>query len=249
MQEYRGLDEAASALRDVLDAGEKIVFFGGAGVSTESGIPDFRSVDGLYSLSYDYPPETILSRSFADREPEPFFDFYRDRTIAPEAQPNAAHTGLMELERRGKSVTIITQNIDGLHTRAGSSDVIELHGCVDRNICTSCGYVMDAREMKATTGVPVCPGCGGRIRPDVVLYEDPLDELAIFSAIRSLREADTLIVAGTSLVVYPAAGLIDYFAGERLVVVNRNMTSRDRFADIVIRTPIAATFARALGTS
>ncbi len=223
-------------LQDLIDQAKRAVFFGGAGVSTESGIPDFRSVDGLYSQKYDYPPEQILSRTFFLSHRAEFFQFYRDRVLALDAQPNAAHRKLSELEQAGKLQALITQNIDGLHQAAGSVHVIELHGSVHRNHCLKCGRSFDALYMKNAPGVPVCP-CGGAVKPDVVLYEEPLDPEVIDRAIGALRTADLLIIGGTSLVVYPAAGLIDYFRGKRLIVINRTELGSQR-ADLFIQGSI-----------
>ena len=213
----------AARLRRLIDGAGRIVFFGGAGTSTESGIPDFRSQDGLYHQRFDYPPETILSRSFFQAYPAEFFRFYRDRVVHPEAEPNPAHRALAALERAGKLAAVVTQNIDGLHQRAGSRVVWELHGSVWRNRCGACGRRYDGLEAILTEAlVPRCASCGGIVEPDVVLYEDPLDPSVIRGAIEAMRGADLLIIGGTSLVVYPAAGLIDYYRGDRLVVINRD---------------------------
>ena len=216
----------------------KIVFFGGAGVSTESGIPDFRSVDGLYHQSYAYPPETILSHSFFMHKPEEFFRFYREKMIFPSAKPNAAHLKLADWEREGKLLGIVTQNIDGLHTLAGCKRVFELHGSVYRNHCMACGKAFSLEDVLSQTGVPHCT-CGGIIKPDVVLYEEALDEDVLKGALRVLSSADLLIVGGTSLSVYPAAGLLTAYRGSRLALINRDPTPRDREADLIIRDPIA----------
>ncbi|HBJ25680.1 MAG TPA: NAD-dependent protein deacylase [Ruminococcaceae bacterium] len=224
-------------LQSMIDESSRIVFFGGAGVSTESGIPDFRSADGLYSQKYRYPPEQIISHSFFMRDPEEFYRFYRDRMIYPEARPNAAHLKLAELERAGKLTAVITQNIDGLHSAAGSQNVIELHGSVHRNHCMKCGKPFGLEYILSVPGVPRC-NCGGIVKPDVVLYEEPLDEDCINRAINAISEADMLIIGGTSLAVQPAAGLIRFFNGRRLAVINKTPTSADDEADIVINAII-----------
>ncbi len=224
-------------LQSMIDESSRIVFFGGAGVSTESGIPDFRSADGLYSQKYRYPPEQIISHSFFMRNPEEFYRFYRDRMIYPEAKPNAAHLKLAELERAGKLSAVITQNIDGLHSAAGSRNVIELHGSVHRNHCMKCGKPFGLEYILSVPGVPRCD-CGGIVKPDVVLYEEPLDEYCINRAINAISEADMLIIGGTSLAVQPAAGLIRFFNGRRLAVINKTPTSADDEADIVINASI-----------
>lgn len=217
--------------------GERIVFFGGAGVSTESGIPDFRSVDGLYNQQFRYPPETILSHTFYETHPQAFFDFYRQKMFCPAARPNAAHRKLAEWEAAGKLTAVVTQNIDGLHQMAGSRAVLELHGSVHRNHCETCGRFYGAETVAAGEGVPRCT-CGGRIKPDVVLYEEPLDEDVMRRAVEAIRGADVLIVGGTSLVVYPAAGLVQYYRGHRLVLINKSPTSLDRQADLVLQGAI-----------
>ena len=224
-------------LQSMIDESSRIVFFGGAGVSTESGIPDFRSADGLYSQKYRYPPEQIISHSFFMRDPEEFYRFYRDRMIYPEAKPNSAHLKLAELERAGKLSAVITQNIDGLHSAAGSRNVIELHGSVHRNHCMKCGKPFGLEYILSVPGVPRCD-CGGIVKPDVVLYEEPLDEDCINRAINAISEADMLIIGGTSLAVQPAAGLIRFFNGRRLAVINKTPTSADDEADIVINASI-----------
>ncbi len=224
-------------LQKMIDESNSIVFFGGAGVSTESGIPDFRSVDGLYHQKYDYPPETILSHTFYRNKPEEFYKFYRDKMLCLDAKPNAAHLKLAELEAAGKLKAVITQNIDGLHQAAGSKCVYELHGSVLRNYCEECGKFYDARYILDTEGVPKC-SCGGPLKPDVVLYEEGLDNQVLSGAIRAISQADMLIIGGTSLVVYPAAGLIDYYSGSKLVLINKAPTSRDNMADLVISGPI-----------
>lgn len=224
-------------LQQMIDESSSIVFFGGAGVSTESGIPDFRSVDGLYHQKYDYPPETILSHTFYRRNPSEFFRFYKDKMPCLSAKPNAAHKKLAELEKAGKLKAVVTQNIDGLHQAAGSKTVYELHGSVLRNYCEDCGKFYDAQYILDSPGIPACE-CGGPIKPDVVLYEEGLDQDTLTNAIRAIASADMLIIGGTSLVVYPAAGLIDYYKGNKLVVINKAPTSRDAMADLVISGPI-----------
>lgn len=224
-------------LQQMIDESSSIVFFGGAGVSTESGIPDFRSVDGLYHQKYDYPPETILSHSFYRSRTEEFYRFYKDKMICPDAKPNAAHRKLAELEAAGKLKAVVTQNIDGLHQAAGSKRVYELHGSVRRNYCEDCGKFYDMQFILDSEGIPKC-SCGGDIKPDVVLYEEGLDNQTLTGAIRAISEADMLIIGGTSLVVYPAAGLIDYYRGNKLVLINKAPTSRDAAADLVISGPI-----------
>ena len=213
---------------------DNIVFFGGAGVSTESGIPDFRSVDGLYHQEYDYPPETILSHSFYMRKTEEFYRFYRKKMLCLDAKPNAAHKKLAELEAAGKLKAVITQNIDGLHQAAGSKRVLELHGSVHRNYCRRCGKLFDARYILASEGVPHCDECGGEIKPDVVLYEEGLDQRTLEDAVFYISHADMLIIGGTSLAVYPAAGLIDYYQGNKLVLINKSTTPMDGCADLLI---------------
>ena len=224
-------------LQELIDQHDRIVFFGGAGVSTESGIPDFRSVDGLYNQKYDYPPETILSHTFFMRHPEEFYRFYRDKMLALDAKPNAAHKKLSELEAAGKLTGVVTQNIDGLHQAAGSKHVMELHGSVHRNYCMKCHKFFDASYMLHSAGVPKCE-CGGVIKPDVVLYEEGLDNEVVSDAIRTIAEAEVMIVGGTSLAVYPAAGLLDYFQGRHLVLINKTETAKDSRADLVIRDSI-----------
>lgn len=231
--------EEINKLQSIVDESDNIVFFGGAGVSTESGIPDFRSVDGLYNQKYKYPPETIISHSFYRRDPEEFYRFYKDKMLFPEAKPNKAHMKLAELEAAGKLKAVITQNIDGLHQMAGSRRVIELHGSVHRNYCERCHKFYDLRYVIDAPGVPKC-SCGGTIKPDVVLYEEGLNNQDIEDAIRYISEADTLIIGGTSLVVYPAAGLIRYFRGRHLVVINMSPTQSDREADLLITDKIGS---------
>ena len=223
----------------VMDS-DNIVFFGGAGVSTESGIPDFRSVDGLYNQKYDYPPETILSHSFYMRKKEEFYRFYRDKMLCLDAKPNAAHKKLAELEAAGKLKAVVTQNIDGLHQAAGSKKVLELHGSVHRNYCQSCGKLFDAEYILKSSGIPTCDECGGSINPDVVLYEEGLDQQTLEDAVYYISHADMLIIGGTSLAVYPAAGLIDYYRGNKLVLINKSTTPLDNRADLLIQGSIGA---------
>jgi len=237
------MEKEIERLQELIDKYDNIVFFGGAGVSTESGIPDFRSVDGLYSQKYEYPPETILSHSFFMRNPEAFYKFYQDKMLCDTAKPNAAHLKLAELERSGKLRAVITQNIDNLHQMAGSKKVLELHGSVHRNYCMKCGKFYGFAHMKAAKGVPRCQ-CGGMIKPDVVLYEEGLDNDTISRSVRAMSQAQVLIIGGTSLAVYPAAGLIDYFQGEHLVVINKSPTPRDRYADLMIQEPIGRVFSQ-----
>ena len=224
-------------LREWIHDSDNIVFFGGAGVSTESNIPDFRSVDGLYNQEYDYPPETILSHTFFMRNTPEFYRFYRNKMIFPDAEPNKAHLALAELEKQGKLKAVITQNIDGLHQKAGSTEVLELHGSVLRNYCMKCGKFYDAEYVKNSEGIPRC-SCGGMIKPDVVLYEEGLDQKTIQGAVEAISSADMLIIGGTSLVVYPAAGFIDYFHGKHLVVINKSETARTVRAELAISAPI-----------
>lgn len=229
-------------LREAVQKAKTVVFFGGAGVSTESGIPDFRSVDGLYNQKYDYPPETILSHTFFMRHPEEFYRFYHDKLLSHDAQPNAAHKKLAEWEQQGKLNAVITQNIDGLHQAAGSKKVLELHGSVLRNHCMQCNRFYDVETVKAAKCVPYCEYCGGIIKPDVVLYEESLDNDVMDEAVRCIREADMMIIGGTSLAVYPAAGLIHYFRGDTLALVNRDPTPMDARADLVLHEKIGAVF-------
>lgn len=233
--------EQISQLQRWLDESGRVVFFGGAGVSTESGVPDFRSVDGLYHQRYSEPPETILSHTYFMRKPEGFYRFYRDKMLPLEAQPNDAHKKLAELEQAGKLKAVITQNIDGLHQKAGSREVLELHGSVLRNYCQDCGKFYGAQAIAQSQGVPRC-GCGGVIKPDVVLYEETLDDTVMYKAVNYIRNADMLIVGGTSLVVYPAAGLINYYKGNRLVLINLQPTPYDRYADLTINEKIGQVF-------
>ena len=232
--------EKVQQLQQKINAAHRIVFFGGAGVSTESGIPDFRSQDGLYHQQYDVPPETILSRTYFDRHPAEFYRFYRNKMICLTAKPNAAHKKLAELEQAGRLLAVVTQNIDGLHQMAGSRNVPELHGSVHRNICRSCGAVYDAEWVMMTNGIPHCDKCGGMVKPDVVLYEESLSEDVLTRSISAIASADLLIVGGTSLVVYPAAGLLRYFQGDSLVLINRDATQMDKMADLCIRDAIGA---------
>lgn len=238
--------EKREQLKQWIQESENVVFFGGAGVSTESGIPDFRSVDGLYSQEYAYPPETILSHSFYIRKPEEFFRFYRNKMLFPDAKPNRAHLALAKLEREGKVKAVITQNIDGLHQAAGSREVLELHGSVHRNYCERCKTFYSMEQVMAMEGVPKC-SCGGTIKPDVVLYEEGLDSQVLSRSIQHIRNADMLIIGGTSLVVYPAAGLIDYYRGNRLVLINKSATARDSQADLVICDSIGEVLGEAAG--
>lgn len=231
------VNEKIARLKKIVEESERMVFFGGAGVSTESGIPDFRSVDGLYNQKYKYPPETIISHSFYMRDPEEFYRFYKDKMIYRDAKPNTAHKKLAELEAQGKLAAIVTQNIDGLHQMAGSKNVIELHGSIYRNYCTKCHKFYDLDYIIQSDGVPKC-SCGGIIKPDVVLYEEGLNNDDIENAIRYISEADTLIIGGTSLVVYPAAGLVRYFRGKHLVVINMSPTQTDGQADLLIADKI-----------
>ncbi len=230
-------------LKQWIEASDNIVFFCGAGVSTESGIPDFRSVDGLYHQKYDYPPETILSHTFYMEKTEEFYKFYRDKMLALDAKPNAAHLKLAELEEKGKLKAVVTQNIDGLHQAAGSKNVLELHGSVHRNYCRKCGKLYDAHYIKESTGVPMC-ACGGQIKPDVVLYEEGLDSVTMQATIHFISEAEILIIGGTSLAVYPAAGLIDFYRGNKLVLINKSATPMDGRADLVIQAPIGEVFSQ-----
>lgn len=228
-------------LKKWIDESDNIVFFGGAGVSTESGIPDFRSTDGLYHQKYAYPPETILSHTFFRTKTEEFFKFYRDKMLYLDAEPNAAHTKLAEWEAQGKLKAVITQNIDGLHQKAGSRNVLELHGSVLRNYCENCGKFYDVETVKDAEGIPKC-GCGGTIKPDVVLYEEGLDNKILTSSVHYIQEAEVLIIGGTSLAVYPAAGLLDYYRGNKLVLVNKTPTPKDKVADFVVQGSIGEIF-------
>ncbi len=225
-------------LQEIIDKSDNIVFFGGAGVSTESGIPDFRSVDGLYNQKYDYPPEEILSHTFFMRNPGEFYRFYKDKMLELDIEPNAAHKKLAELERAGKLKAVVTQNIDGLHQKAGSKIVYELHGTVHKNYCMSCKKFFDARYVKAAEKIPYCDECGGLIKPDVVLYEEGLDDRTVHGAVNAIAKADVLIIAGTSLTVYPAAGMVRYFSGSNLVLINRDPTPMDNAANLVIHSKV-----------
>ena len=237
------IQKDAQTLQELIDNCNNIVFFGGAGVSTESGIPDFRSKDGIYNQKYEYEPERIISASFFHQNTKEFYRFYKDRMIFPEAKPNAAHKYLAELEKVRKLKAIITQNIDGLHQLAGSKNVIELHGSVHRNHCQSCGKSYSLEEVLSLEGdIPLCPDCKGIIKPDVVLYEEALDEMDITKALVNIEQADLLIVAGTSLVVYPAAGFINYFQGKHLVLINKDPSQADNRADVVIHQKVGELF-------
>lgn len=231
-------------LQKWLDESKRAVFFGGAGVSTESGIPDFRSVDGLYHQSYDYPPETIISHSFFLQAPEEFYRFYKEKMLYLDARPNAAHRKLAELEAAGKLAAVVTQNIDGLHQAAGSRRVYELHGSVHRNYCMKCHKYFDAGYVKTAAGVPKCDVCGGMVKPDVVLYEESLDGPTIEGAVEAIAAADLLIVGGTSLAVYPAAGLINYYRGDRLVLINKTPTPYDSRANLLLAGKIGEIFSQ-----
>lgn len=231
------MEEKVKRLKDIIDNSDNIVFFGGAGVSTESGVPDFRSVDGLYNQQYDYPPETILSHTFYRRNTEEFYRFYRNKMLFPDAQPNNAHKALARLEEMGKLKAVVTQNIDGLHQAAGSKAVYELHGSVHRNYCERCHKFFSLEDIMKTTGIPKCE-CGGTIKPDVVLYEEGLDQMTIQKSIHAITNADVLIIGGTSLAVYPAAGLIDYYRGNKLILINKSSTPRDARADLIINDAI-----------
>ena len=246
------MEESIQKLHEILKESDNIVFFGGAGVSTESGIPDFRSVDGLYHMKYDYPPETILSHTFFMNQPGEFYRFYKDKMLCLDKKPNAAHLALAKLETMGKLKAVVTQNIDGLHQAAGSKNVQELHGSVLRNYCMKCGAFYDAQYIKDSEGVPKCfarvngKECGGMVKPDVVLYEEGLDQNTISQSVQAISRADTLIIGGTSLAVYPAAGLIDYFRGNHLVVINKSPTPRDRYADLLIQDSIGKALGEAV---
>ncbi len=239
------MSDQIAALTKILQESKKIVFFGGAGVSTESGIPDFRSVDGIYHMKYDYPPETILSHTFFMARTEEFYRFYRDKMLALDKKPNAAHLALAKLEQMGKLTAVVTQNIDGLHQAAGSKKVLELHGSVLRNYCMKCGKSYSAQYIKDSQGIPRCD-CGGIIKPDVVLYEEGLDQRILSESVSSIASADTLIIGGTSLAVYPAAGLIDYFRGKNLVVINKSPTPRDKNAALLIADSIGKVLGEAV---
>ncbi|MCD7738019.1 MAG: NAD-dependent protein deacylase [Lachnospiraceae bacterium] len=238
------MNENIATLQTWLQESDNVVFFGGAGVSTESGIPDFRSVDGLYNQQYDYPPETILSHTFYEHYPQEFFRFYRNKMLFPDVEPNAAHKRLAEWEAMGKVKAVVTQNIDGLHQKAGSKVVLELHGSVLRNYCERCHKFYDVNFIMESEGIPTCRICKGRVKPDVVLYEEGLDDATIRKSVQYIRKADVLIVGGTSLNVYPAAGLLDYYQGNKLVLVNKSATPRDNAADLIIREPIGQVFSQ-----
>lgn len=237
------MEQMLEKLDAMIQESNNVVFFGGAGVSTESGIPDFRSVDGLYNQKYDYPPETILSHTFYRRKTDEFYRFYRDKMLCLDAKPNAAHLKLAKWEQEGKVKAVITQNIDGLHQAAGSKVVLELHGSVLRNYCEECGKFYDAEFILHSKGVPKC-SCGGEIKPDVVLYEEGLNQQTLQDAVRYIQEADVLIVGGTSLAVYPAAGLIDYYQGNKLVLINKTPTAKDRMADLTVQGSIGEIFSK-----
>ena len=237
----KNLEEKLRQLQQWVDESQRIVFFGGAGVSTESGVPDFRSVDGLYHQKYSEPPETILSHTYFMRKPESFYKFYRDKLLPIGVEPNDAHKKLAELEQAGKLTAVVTQNIDGLHQKAGSREVLELHGSVLRNYCQKCHKFYGVEAIANSQGVPRCE-CGGIIKPDVVLYEEPLDEGVTYRAVEHIRQADMLIIGGTSLVVYPAAGLVNYYNGHRLVLINLQPTPYDKYADLTINEKIGKVF-------
>ena len=232
------MDDKIRTLKEWVGEAKRIVFFGGAGVSTESGIPDFRSTDGLYHQQWKFPPETILSHSFYESQPEEFFRFYRAKLLVSGVEPNAAHKKLAQWEQEGKLLAIVTQNIDGLHQAAGSKHVLELHGSVHRNYCEKCGKFYGFDFMRTAEGVPHCPACGGRVKPDVVLYEEGLDSKILNESIDCIAASDLLIIGGTSLNVYPAAGLINYYRGERLVLINKSSVARELRAGLVITDPI-----------
>ena len=232
------MDAKLEKLSQWIEESERIVFFGGAGVSTESGIPDFRSVDGLYNQKYKYPPETILSRSFYCSHLADFYEFYREKMLCLDAKPNSAHYALAKLERAGKLTAVVTQNIDGLHYDAGSKIVFELHGSVHRNYCLRCGAEYDAQYIKSIDGPPPCAKCGGLVKPDVVLYEEGLNNATVNGAIEHISQADMLIIGGTSLSVYPASGLIDYFKGDKLVLINKTPTPKDESVGLLIQDSI-----------
>ena len=237
------MDGLLNRLQALIEKSRRIVFFGGAGVSTESGIPDFRSEDGLYRQRYDVPPEVMLSHAYFMTHPELFFRFYREKMLVLDAQPNRAHKALAKLEREGKLSAVVTQNIDGLHQKAGSKEVLELHGSVLRNYCMRCRKPYPVEKIASGTGIPKC-SCGGTIKPDVVLYEEGLDSYTINKSVEYISKADMLIIGGTSLAVYPAAGLIDYYRGNKLVLVNKSPTPADRRADLVIHAPIGEVFSQ-----
>ena len=236
------MNEKMRQLKEIIDNTDNLVFFGGAGVSTESGIPDFRSTDGLYNMKYKYPPETIVSHTFFVQRTEEFYEFYKDKMMALDAKPNKAHLKLAQWEKEGKCKAIVTQNIDGLHQMAGSKNVLELHGSIHRNYCTRCGKFFDAAYVKESDGVPKCDECGGLVKPDVVLYEEGLDNDTISKAVYYISHADVLIIGGTSLAVYPAAGMIDYFKGKHLILINKSSTPRDGQADLIVNDSIGEVF-------
>lgn len=235
--------EGIDQLQSWVNESKRIVFFGGAGVSTESGIPDFRSVDGLYHQKYDYPPETILSHTFFMRNTKAFYDFYRDKMICLDAKPNITHLKLAEMEQKGKLTAVVTQNIDGLHQAAGSKTVYELHGSVHRNYCTKCHAFYDIHCITESTGIPTCE-CGGIIKPDVVLYEEGLNDATVTGAVKAISESDLMIIGGTSLAVYPAAGLLHYFHGNHLVLINKSATPMDADADLLLQCGLGEVFSR-----
>lgn len=232
------MNDKVMKLKEIIDQTDNLIFFGGAGVSTESGIPDFRSTDGLYNMKYKYPPEIIVSHTFFVRRTEEFYEFYKDKMMALDAKPNKAHEKLAQWEQEGKCRAVVTQNIDGLHQMAGSKNVLELHGSIHRNYCTKCGKLFDAAYVKNSEGVPKCDACGGLVKPDVVLYEEGLDSEVISKSIHYISHADVLIIGGTSLAVYPAAGMIDYFKGSHLILINKSSTPRDSQADLVVNDSI-----------
>lgn len=238
------MSKELETLKQWVNESDNIVFFGGAGVSTESGIPDFRSVDGLYHQQYDYPPETILSHTFYRKKTEEFYRFYRAKMLALDAKPNAAHNKLAQWEQEGKLRAVVTQNIDGLHQAAGSRTVYELHGSVHRNYCETCRASYDAQYILNSAGIPVCEKCGGQIKPDVVLYEEGLDTATMQGAVRAISNADVLIIGGTSLTVYPAAGLIDYYNGHKLVLINKSVTPVDARANLLLQGSIGEIFSQ-----
>jgi len=237
------MTESVKTLKQWIENSDNIVFFGGAGVSTESGIPDFRSVDGLYNQKYDYPPETIISHTFFMRDPEEFYRFYKDKMIYTDAKPNACHLKLAKLETEGKLKAVITQNIDGLHQLAGSREVMELHGTIHKNRCMHCGKKYELEYIINSEGVPKC-SCGGTIKPEVVLYEEGLDDTTVYKAVEYIRNADVLIIGGTSLTVYPAAGLLQYYRGNKLVLINKSPTPYDSDADLLIAEKIGEVFSQ-----
>jgi len=237
------MSDVHDRLKSIIQSSDNIVFFGGAGVSTESGIPDFRSEDGIYNMKYKYPPEMILSHSFFMQNPGEFYRFYKDKLLYPHAKPNKAHYALAELERQGKLKAVITQNVDGLHHAAGSVNVLELHGSGNRNYCMACGEVFTLDVVLEADNIPLCP-CGGVVRPDVVLFDESLDQRVIAESVNAIRNAEVLIVGGTSLNVYPAAGLIQYYRGNKLILINKSETSYDDYASVVIRDSIGETLSK-----